>query len=303
MIPERYQRYEKVVTLACVNFQTAWGDKAANLARMKAHIETAVSLGSRIIVFPEMALSGYECTEDTERSGKPCSMHHEAAETIPGPSTEALAELTRKHSAYVILGMPERDRKRPELCYNAAAVIGPEGVIGSYRKLHLASGTMGTESICFTPGNDLPVFETRYGPIGILICYDFWRHPELSRILALKGARIVVNPTAGGVGAGRDEWSRTINAARASENFVYVGSANLAGVDRKTVFYGCSTIAGPMYPRLAPVMVQAGDREQIVTAALNFEALHHLDGLNHWKQERRADVINREFVKLAKQER
>lgn len=302
MMPERYRKYEKVVTVSCVNFHTAWGDKAANLAKIKASIEAAVATGSNIIVFPEMALSGYECSDECERDNKPCSMHHEAAETVPGPSTEAIAELTRKYSVYVALGMPERDKSIPGICYNSAALIGPEGIVGVYRKLHLASTPMGTENVCFSPGNDLPVFETRYGPIGILICYDFWRHPELSRILTLKGARLVINPTAGASGIGREEWARVINSARATENFVYAASANLVGIDRKKSFYGCSTIAGPVYPKLTPVLVEAGGTEQVVSAALNFESLHRLDELNHWKRERRSELISREFARLLQQE-
>lgn len=298
MIPERYRKYEKVVTVACVNFSTVWGNKAANLAKIKTSIEEAVSIGSNIVAFPELALSGYECSEECQRDSKPCAMHHKAAETIPGPSTEAVAELAKKYAIYVAFGMPERDKSAPGMRYISAPLIGPEGLIGVYRKLHLGSAPNATENICFTPGNELPIFETRYGPIGILICYDFWRHPELSRILTLKGARLIINITASAAGPGRERQMAAITSVRATENYVYIASANLAGKERTNSYYGHSTIAGPIFPRLTPVYVEAGNSEQIVSAALNFESLHHLDELNHWKRERRSDVINREFANL-----
>ena len=298
MIPEQYQKYEKTVTVSCVNFQTVWGDKTANLAKIKSHIEAAVAVGSNLIVFPEMALSGYECSDECERDKKPCSMHHKAAELVPGPATKAIARLTKKHSVYVVLGMPERDKNNPGICYNSAALIGPEGVIGTYRKLHLGGVPPVMESICFTPGDERPVCETRYGPIGILVCYDFWRHPELSRILTLKGARIIINSTAVNFGVGRDEFMRVVAAANATLNHVFVASADLVGKDRNKDFMGLSTIVGPIYPRLAPVLAEAKDREQVISATLNFESLHRLDELSHWKQERRSEVISREFAKL-----
>ena len=298
MIPERYKKYEKLVTVSCVNFQTVWGDKAANLDKIKSHIEAAVAVGSNMIIFPEMALSGYECSDECASNGKPCSMHQESAETVPGPSTEAIAKLTSKYSVYVVLGMPERDKNNPGICFNSAALVGPEGVIGAYRKLHLGSVPPVTESICFTPGDELPVFETRYGPIGILVCYDFWRHPELSRILTLKGARIIINSTAVAFGVGRDEFMRVVAAANATVNHVFVASADLVGKDRNKYFMGLSTIVGPIYPRLAPVLAEAADREQVISATLNFESLHRLDEFSHWKQERRSEVISHEFAKL-----
>jgi len=156
-----------------------------------------------------------------------------------------------------------------------------------------------TENICFKPGDQLPVFETRYGPIGILICYDFWRHPELSRILTLKGARLIINATASST---NPHFIEVMTSARATENYVYAASANLVGKEKTKSYFGHSTIAGPVFPRSMPVLAAAGDTEQIVSAALNFESLHRLDEVNKWKKERRADLINREFLSLEKSE-
>ena len=89
-----------------------------------------------------------------------------------------------------------------------------------------------------------------------------------------------------------------LTTARATENYVYTASANLVGKEKTKSFYGHSTIAGPVFPRTMPVCVEAGDTEQIVSATLNFESLHRLDEINHWKKERRSELINREFARL-----
>lgn len=184
-----HRSYEKQVTVGCCNFPTAWGDKAANLKKMTDMIETAAEIGVNILAFPELALSGYEC--DSERGCGKTGMHQRLAETIPGPSTEEIAKLANKHNIYVILGMPERDQVNPDTIYISAAVIGPEGIIGAYRKLNLSPPTAGvTEQLCFTGGakviKEIPVFETRYGYIGVTICYDFWLFPEITRIQRLQ---------------------------------------------------------------------------------------------------------------------
>ena len=110
MVSKRYDKYEKVVSIACVTFSTAWGDKGANLQKIKKFTEQAADQGNDIIVFPELALTGYECSGDFDHG---CKMHRELAETIPGPSTEEIADVAKKRAVYVIFGMPE---KRQENC-------------------------------------------------------------------------------------------------------------------------------------------------------------------------------------------
>ena len=174
MIPERYRQYEDTVTLGCVNYASIWNDKAASLEKVKRLIGEAAEQGIDILVFPELSLSGYESNEDN-------TMHREFAETIPGPATEEIADLTKKLDIYVVLGMPERDPDDADTCYISCPLLGPEGLIGTYRKLHLGTPPLFRESLCFTGGNSVPVFPTRYGPVGIQICADFWVFPELSR--------------------------------------------------------------------------------------------------------------------------
>jgi len=260
-----------MVTVSVVNFNPVWGDKAANLQKIKAMVISASQEGSNIIVFPELALSGYECDDEARQDNKPCSMHEEAAETIPGSSTEEIAKLTRELGIYVFLGMPERDEKYPHVRYISVAVVGPEGILGSYRKIHLAPLPTFTERICFKPGNELPVFDTKYGRIGVQICADFWMYPELSRVLCLKGARLIINCAACPVNPTGPEFIAQITVSRGTENFVYAASASLAGKERTLSYYGRSTIFGREFPSLKKIFTQGGDGEETVSATLNFE--------------------------------
>jgi len=291
MIPEHYQQYESTVTLGCVNYQSIWNDKAASIGKVKKLIGEAAGQGINILVFPELSLSGYEPDEGN-------TMHREFAETIPGPVTEEIAQLTRKLDIYVVLGMPERDPDDADTCYISCPLLGPEGFVGNYRKLHLGTPPLFRESLCFIGGDSVPVFQTRYGPVGIQICADFWVFPELSRILMLKGARIIINSTASMTMPGRPFYITSMTTARATENMVYAASANLVGKENTLSYYGCSTIAGPDYPRFSHVYAQAGDKEEIISAELSFTRLHEFRSALALEKIRRSDVIHDEFEQM-----
>ena len=291
MIPGHYQQYESTVTLGCVNYQSIWNDKAASIGKVKKLIGEAAGQGINILVFPELSLSGYESNEDN-------TMHREFAETIPGPVTEEIAQLTRKLDIYVILGMPERDPDDADTCYISCPLLGPEGLVGNYRKLHLGTPPLFRESLCFTGGDSVPVFPTRYGPVGIQICADFWVYPELSRILMLKGARIIINSTASMNMPGRPFYITSMTAARATENLVYAASANLVGKENTLSYYGYSTIAGPAFPRFSSIYAQAEDKEEIISATLSFARLHRFREAVSLDKLRRSDVILKEFNHL-----
>ena len=290
--------YQETVSVACINFHTEWGDKAANLSKMKTFTVEAARQGNNMIVFPELALSGYECSEDVKGGTGSCQMHRESAEVIPGPSTEEMKELARELDVYVIFGMPEQDKNDADTHYISSVVIGPEGILGSYRKLHLAPLPRFTESICFSPGDEVPVWKTRYGVIGVLICYDFYFFPELARIMTLKDATLLINTTASGAGPGKPYFLVQQTGSRATENLVYAASANLVGKERTKTFYGHSVIAGPLTPRPAFVFAEGGETEEIVSATLSFPRLRAYAELLDWKKSRRSPLINRELKQL-----
>jgi len=289
----------ETVSVACINFHPEWGDKAANLAKMKTFTKDAAEQGNNLIVFPELAVSGYECSEDMSAEKKSCQMHRDLSETIPGPSTEEMAELAKQLNVYIIFGIPEQDQKNPATRYISTVVIAPEGILGAYRKLHLAPWPRFTESLCFSPGDEVPVWKTRYGNIGVLICYDFYFFPELARIMALKEATLLVNTTASASGPGKPYYIVQQTGSRATENLVYAASANLVGKERTKTYYGHSVIAGPHHPRPAYVFAEGGETEEIVSATLSFPRLSAYRELLDWKKGRQSQLINKEMNKAS----
>ena len=321
LIPDRYADYEQTVTLGVVNFASVPGDVAATLAKVEANINEAALQGVDILAFPEEALSGLGGCDACRGGIDHCDYHHGLAETVPGPSTERVAALCAKHDMYVALGMVERDPDDPEVLYNAVAFVGPEGVQGTYRKVHLGSLPWVSEGVTFTPGATLPVFETRFGPVGVQICYDFWFNPELTRILALKGARIILNCCGTFSGPGKIDYMTQTTCTRAQENLCYVASSNHVGGPRSADSYsagevdkgraadmlGYSTIAGPSFPRFSEVLAQAGDTEGLVSATVSFTKLHRWEPIFPWRDWRTShqssvtQLIADEFALLAKE--
>lgn len=320
LIPERYSDYETTCTIGVVNFTSIRGDVPATLEKIEANIREAGAQGIDILVFPEEALVGLGGCDVCRQGAEHCDYHHGIAETVPGPSTERIAALCAEHDLYVSVGMAERDADDPEVLYNAVAFIGPDGIQGTYRKVHLGSLPWVTEGVTFTPGDALPVFETRFGPVGVQICYDFWFNPELTRILALKGARIILNSCGTFAGPGKRDYMIQTTCTRAQENLCYVASSNHVGGEKGGSSYaagavdggrandmlGHSTIAGPAFPRFSQVLAEAGgDGEEIVSATVSFEKLHRWEPIFPWRdwrathQQPVSRLIADEFAKLA----
>lgn len=174
-------RNEAPVTVACIQMEPIFGETSHNVAASIAMIEEAAAQGANLMVLPELCNTGYVFSSREEA--------HSLAETIPqGPSSEAWIACAARLNIYLVAGITERE---DETLYNSAVIIGPEGLIGRYRKVHL----WGDEALYFTPGNlGFPVFKTRIGTIGCQICYDCW-FPESFRMAALQGAEIVCVPT------------------------------------------------------------------------------------------------------------
>jgi len=217
------------------------GEKDRNLATCVARMEEAVAAGAKLLVLPECAIPGYMFGSGEEALP--------FAEEIPGPSTETLERECARLDLYVVCGLLERDG---DGLRNAAVLVGPDGLIGTYRKTHLPF--LGVDRFV-TPGDTLPVFETPLGRIGIEICYDL-RFPEVTRTLALKGADMVAHPTNFPMAAKIQ--TELITVARAAENRIYLLTANRVGKERSGEFCGWSQIVDPFGKRLA----EAGEREE-----------------------------------------
>jgi 5-aminopentanamidase len=213
----------------------ALGDLGRNLETCEARLEDAAAAGCSLLVLTECALSGYlfETPEEAAR----------AAEEVPGPATEALARTCTRLGLHAVVGLLERDG---DLLRNTAVLLGPGGLVGSYRKCHLPA--LGVDRFV-TPGEGpFEPFETPLGLVGIQICYEL-RFPEVSRAYALAGAELIAHPTnwPGGARPVADFVTRS----RALENRVFLLTADRVGDERWARFGGWSQIVDPAGRRLA----------------------------------------------------
>ena len=269
------------VTVGCANFAAVPRDKAATVAKIVAVMGEAADRGCDLVVFPELALNTWGECPDCAAAHAPCAWHLAEAELVPGPATEALAAEASRLDVHVIVGLEERDPHDPGTIYNSAVLIAPEGILGTYRKVHLG---IPLETDRFSPGDDLPVFETRLGPIGIQICYDFYNNPEQSRILALKGARLLVNPTGRGDLPRARENLEAMTLVRAQENLVFAASANRVGDTHGSSWAGGSVIGGPEFPGFGRALARAGADEELIVATVDYADLARWHALMPWRE-------------------
>jgi predicted amidohydrolase len=233
------------------------GETDRNLETCVQRLEEAAKDRAELLVLPECAIPGYMF--DSADEALPF------AEEIPGPSTEVLERECRRQSMHVVCGMLERNG---DALHNSAVLIGPGGLIGTYRKTHLPF--LGVDRFV-VPGDELAVYDTPLGRIGLQICYDL-RFPETTRTLGLKGADIVAHPTNFPLAA-RPQ-TEFITRARAYENRVYLLTANRVGKERWAEFCGWSQIVDPVGTRLA----EAGaDEEALVVADIDLERARDKD--------------------------
>lgn len=220
-------------------------------------IEQASKDGCKIILHGELFDTDYEkfYTKDPA--------YFELAEPVPGPTTNAVGELTKKYENYVI--MPLFEKKAPGIYYNSAPLVGPEGkVVGNYRKTHVA-GVQVLEKLYFRAGQYFQVWETDFFPyakFGTIICHDR-RYPETSRILAQMGAEIMFCPTAAPGYAGGVHWD-TVNIARSVDTGMFTVYSNRAGKEWEKVYFGESMIVNPF----GEVIAKAGNEQDVIISAV-----------------------------------
>jgi len=242
-------------------------DPNENLAKAEWKVREAAAKGAQVICLPELFRSQYFCREEKAEL-------FALAESIPGPSTEALGKLARELKVVIVGSLFER--RAAGLYHNTVAVLGPDGEItGLYRKMHIPDDPLYFEKFYFTPGDlGFSSVATPFGKLGVLICWDQW-YPEGARIAALSGADLLVYPTAIGWHpsekaeygpAQLDAW-RTIQRSHAIANGIYVAAVNRVGYegppDHGLEFWGSSFIADPF----GQVIAQAScDQEEILSA-------------------------------------
>ncbi len=205
-------------------------DVNSNLKKCLEFTRKAANQGAKLVIFPEAALTGY-CYSSLEEAIP-------VAETIPGQSTEEILSLCKELNTYVIVGLIEKEGDK---YYNAAAFLGPGGLIGKYRKLHLPY--LGVDRFLNHGNLPLTVFDTEIGRIGLSICFDAI-FPELARVLTLNGADIVVNIT-NVPGPKLDPKMAHCIYARAIENLIFHIAVNRVGKERDWSFPGGGMAVDP----------------------------------------------------------
>jgi predicted amidohydrolase len=237
------------VRAAVAQIDPKLGQVERNLAECLARVEEAAAAGADLVVLPECAVPGYmfDSLEEALPFGEP----------IEGAALEAFAAACARLGIHAVYGTLEREGDR---LYNAAVLVGPGGLVASYRKTHLPF--LGVDRFV-TPGDAFVVADTPLGKIGIEICYDL-RFPEVTRTLALRGADVVAHPTNFPVAARIQ--TEIITLARAAENRVFLLTANRVGKERWGEFCGWSQIVDPYGKRLAEA---DGTEERLLVADLD----------------------------------
>lgn len=233
----------------------------ANLARTVEVAGEAFGAGAGLVVLPELIVPGYVLDRDGQAA---------VAEAVDGPAVSAWRRLAEAHGGYIAGGFAERDGGR---IFNSAVLVGPEGIVLHYRKLHLFDA----EKEIFAPGDlGLPVGETRFGPMGLCVCYDL-RFIEVLRALALSGADLVACPTAWVAGFDRQQWDAEGycpqargGAMQANLSQVFLACASQVGTAGSLTFLGSSILADPWGK--AAIGPLPGDREAVAQATIDLDA-------------------------------
>ena len=269
-----------------------------NLDSAIRHIRQAARLGANIVCLPELFRAQYFCQREDLRL-------FDLAESIPGPTTAALAHVAREERVAIVASLFER--RAPGLYHNTAVTLNADGAIVSvYRKMHIPDDPLYYEKYYFTPGDlGFQAVDTSFGRIGTLVCWDQW-YPEAARLTALQGAEVIFYPTAiGWHPAEKDEYGaaqydawQTIQRAHAIANGVYVAGVNRVGHEHGDVlgnrahgqgieFWGGSFLADPF----GRIITRAShDAEEVLLGEIDLALLE--DTRRNWPflRDRRIDA-------------
>jgi beta-ureidopropionase len=253
-------------------------------AAFEAHIpmiEEAGQKGVQVLCLQEIFNGPYFCPSQDPR-------WYDAAEPVPGPTVEALKPYAKKYEMVIVV--PVYEREMAGVYYNTAAVIDADGTyLGKYRKQHIPQTSGFWEKYFFKPGNlGYPIFQTRYGKVGVYICYD--RHfPEGARLLGLAGAEVVFNPSATVAGLSQYLW-KLEQPAHAVANGYFMGCINRVGTEAPWnigKFYGTSYFVNPRGEFLAEA---SEDKSELITADMDFELIEEVRRVWQFYRDRRPET-------------
>ena len=253
--------------------QSNSSDRAANIAKLQQNIRTCAAQGAELVVLQELHNGLYFCqTENTEV--------FDQAESIPGPSTETFGALAKELGIVLVLSLFEK--RAPGLYHNTAVVLEKDGTIaGKYRKMHIPDDPAYYEKFYFTPGDlGLEPIQTSVGKLGVLVCWDQW-YPEAARLMAMKGAELLIYPTAiGWESSDTDEEKQrqlgawvTVQRGHAVANGLHVVTVNRVGHETDPSgqtngirFWGNSFVAGPQGELITEF---SNDREEVQVVTID----------------------------------
>ena len=244
-------------------------------------IEKAGKQGVQILCLQEIFTTPYFCPGQDRK-------WYASAESVPGPTTERIAEYAKKYNMVIIV--PIFEEEQPGVLYNTAAVIDADGTyLGKYRKTHIPHTSGFWEKFFFRPGNlGYPVFQTAYAKIGVYICYD--RHfPEGARALGLNGAEIVYNPSATVAGLSQYLWALE-QPAHAAANGYFMGCINRVGEEKPWNigrFYGSSYFVDPR----GQIFAQASeDKDELLVSEFDLDMIAEVRSTWQFFRDRRPDA-------------
>ncbi len=217
----------RLVTVAAVQMAPRLGAREVNTETVTAEIRAAAEEGAELVVFPEAALTGYVFESREEGLA--------AAVSAQGPELNVIADASRDSGAFVVVGAIERDG---EALFNTAFLIGPDGPVGRYRKVHTLC--LGIDRFTRPGGEPFRVYDLPFGRVGLHICYD-GSFPESARVLRLEGAQLLILPT----NWPRLDLKQEMVRVRAYENRAFYLAVNRAGEERGVRFEGGSAAADP----------------------------------------------------------
>jgi N-carbamoylputrescine amidase len=268
-----------LLTIACIQMRPEIGQISTNIAHSLALIRRAHQQGAQLIVLPELCNSGYMFASRSEAFA--------LSETIDGETVQAWLAIAHELDVTLVAGFTEREGDQ---LFNSAALVGPDGLIGCYRKLHL----WGEENLFFERGNvQVPVFTTPFGRIACAICYDIW-FPEVMRLAALQGADILCVPTnwvpMANQRADQPVMANILAMAGAHSNGMFIAAADRVGTERGQPFLGSSIIVGcEGWPLAGPASVTD---EEILIAQVDLSDARkrrQFNDYNHVLHDRRTD--------------
>jgi predicted amidohydrolase len=210
-------------------------DKDENLRRMR---EVVKKTKGKIVVFPELSLTGYLPRDDL----------YGLAESMSGPHLKAIQKLAKETKKDIVFGCPTRDERVPGQVYNSCILASGMGKLYRYNKMFLPTFGPFEEKVFFAEGKEAVVGDGKHAKIGLMICYDAF-FPELAKLETLMGAEILVNISAAPTTS--RPFFRRVMPGRAVENALYVAYCNLVGVHGSLVFGGSSVLYGPRGDELA----------------------------------------------------